>query len=76
MTQYKKNIILLENGEQARYCAKNPLPEQDATVLIALTPLAGYELERRDVPHRLIEDYYHEKDLYHFGIENYDRVEF
>jgi hypothetical protein len=73
--QDKKNVILLETGDQVRYSVKNSLPEQDQTLNLALTPLAAYELERLGMPHRLIEDCYPEKDLYRFGIENYERIE-
>lgn len=72
--QTPKNLILIENREQAADLT-SWLPDIDGTVvIIALTPLAMYELERNNIAFKIPEDYYELDELSSMGMDNYEKV--
>jgi hypothetical protein len=70
-----KVIILLEHDEQVKDCSEwfNEIKCQKQVV--ALTPFAMYELDKHNIPYKILEDYYEPQELYRLGIANYKKLE-
>lgn len=71
----RKIIILLEHEEQVKNCLKRLKEIKGQKLIIALSPFAMYELDKRGVQYKIPEDYYNPKELYKLGIKNYKKVE-
>ncbi len=71
----KKVLILLEHEAQVADCARWFGDLEGEKKIIALTPFAMYELDERQLPYAIPEDYYSPDELYELGIENFSRVE-
>ena len=74
-TRFKKAIILLEHEGQVKNCSKRLKEIKGRKLIVALSPFAMYELEKRGLSYEPIEDYYSSKELYKLGINNYKKVE-
>ena len=70
-----KKIILLENELQVKKCLKWLEKIKGEKLIVALSPFAMYELDRHNVPYKIIEEYYDPKELYALGMDNYSKVE-
>jgi hypothetical protein len=68
------DLILLENESQVRDCEKRFKKLED-TRIVALSPFAMYELDKRKLQHRIIEDFYGQERFYRLGIANFKKVE-
>jgi len=69
-----KILIPLENEEQVKDCLSWINEISGEKIIIALSPLAMYELERHNVNFKIPEDYYNSDELYQRELENYPKV--
>jgi hypothetical protein len=72
--EYKDALILLEDERQVSDAIRRFDRLEDKRV-IALSPFAMYELDKQDIPYKLIEEYCDQKKIYELGMSNYSRVE-
>lgn len=70
-----KTLILLETEAQVRDCLTWLDHVDGERRIIALTPFAIYELDKKNIPYKRIEDYYYSNEPYKLGMENYKKVE-
>lgn len=68
-------IVFLENEQQAVDFLLNHKNKFPNATIIALSPFAAYELEKRNISYKTPEDYCNQKELYALGIKNYEKVE-
>jgi len=73
--QFKKTIILLEHEGQVKNCLKLLKGIKGQKLIIALSPFAMYELDKQNLPYKLLEDYYDSKELYKLGVGNWKKAE-
>jgi len=71
----QKALILLEHEEQVKDCAVWLHELKGRKQIIALSPFAIYEMDRRKIPYHIPEDYYSLDELYRMGIDNFLKVE-
>lgn len=71
----KKTVILLEHERQVKNCLKRLEEIKGQKLIIALSPFAMYELDKRGLSYKIPEDYYNPKELYKLGLDNYKKVE-
>jgi len=70
-----KVLILLEHEGQVKDCLEWFGEIKGRKQIIALSPFAIYELDRRTVPYKIPEDYYDPQELYQIGMDNFQKVE-
>ena len=70
-----KVLILLEHEEQVKNCVEWLNEIKGQRQVIALSPFAICELDRRSIPYRILEEYYDPQELYRLGIGNFQKVE-
>lgn len=70
-----KVLILLEHEGQVKDCLEWFGEIKGRKQIIALSPFAIYELDRRTVPYKIPEDYYDSQELYQLGMDNWQKVE-
>lgn len=70
-----KSLILLENEEQVKGYLERHNEIKGTRQIVALSPFAMYELDKRNVPYRIPEEYYDPQELYQLGVDNYQKVE-
>jgi len=75
LDDHPKSLILLENEEQVKDYLDRCNEVKGTKQIIALSPFAMYELDKRNLPYRIPEEYCDPKELYQLGIDNYQRVE-
>jgi hypothetical protein len=73
--RFNNAVVLLEHEGQVRNYLKRFKQEKGQKLIIAASPFAIYELDKRGLPYRILEDYYDPKELYKLGISNYKKVE-
>ena len=71
---HPKSLILLENEEQVKDYLEHHGEIKGTKQIIALSPFAMYELDKRNLSYRIPEDYYDPQELYRLGMDNYQRV--
>lgn len=71
----RKTLILLETEDQVRDCLSWLGGVEGEIQIIALTPFAIYELDKKNVHYKIIENYYNSEELYKLGIDNFKKVE-
>lgn len=72
-TDRKKILILLETELQVNDCLAQELSGEK--IIIALSPFAMYELDRKGIKYKIPEEYYSPQDLYSLGMANFQRIE-
>lgn len=70
-----KTLILLETETQVEDCLSWLDDVDGEKKIIALTPFAMNELDKRNVHYKIIEEYYSSEELYKLGIDNFEKVE-
>lgn len=70
-----KALILLEHEGQVKDCLEWLSEIKAQQQIIALSPFAIYELDKQSIPYKIPEDYYDSQELYHFGLDNYQKIE-
>lgn len=71
----KKSIILLEHEEQVKNYIERCEEIKGQKQVIALSPFAMHELDKHNIPYKIIEDYCDPEELYKLGTDNYQTVE-
>ena len=70
-----KTLIFLENENQVRDCLQWLSDIDGDKIIIALSPLAMYELDKHRISYKIQEEYYEPQELYEFGMKNFQTVE-
>jgi hypothetical protein len=70
-----RTIILVEDENQVVDCMRRLDFLKNETLIIALSPFAIYDLDRFNIPHKIVESYYNPKELHTLGMDNYLTVE-
>lgn len=70
-----KTLILLENEAQVVDCLQWLREVAGERIIIALSPFAMYELDKRRTSYKIPEEYYSPQDLYNSGMANFQKIE-
>jgi len=70
-----KSVIFLENEEQVRDYFEQRKEIKGRRTIVALSPFAMYELERKKISYKIPEDYYIPEELFKVGKVIHKRVE-
>ena len=70
-----KALILLEHEGQVKDCLEWLSEIKGQKQIIALSPFAIYELDKQSLSYKIPEDYYDPQELYHLGLDNYQKIE-
>jgi len=71
----KRVLILLETEKQVKDCATWLNDLKCEKKIISLSPFATNELDQQKISFKIIEEYYNSRELYIFGMENFEKVE-
>jgi len=74
-TDREKILILLETELQVNDCLSRLDELSGEKIIIALSPFAMYELDRKGIKYKIPEEYYSPQDLYSLGMANFQRIE-
>ena len=72
---FEKSVILLEHENQVKNCLKRLKEIKGQKLIIALSPFAMYELDKRGLSYKILEDYYGSAELFRVGKITHKKVE-